>query len=413
MNVKNYTFRDSTLDSTPLKLINGAGNLLQYIGIDTHALQVEKIIDQAISRAKFDDFGSDSFLEPLELYLDSVNCEADLNTFGRIAIREMLVRSLASRLRLTAWNKEHPEASDEVISKPWIIVGLPRTGTSLLSILLGLNPMGRPLLHWETANPIPPPDMATAAEAPRIIECDKELKQMLAINPALKAMHPFGATLAQECTSLFMYDVRTTGLESQAYTPSFGKWLLNADMTPAYRIHKQILQALQSTQPTEQWVLKSPNHLWCLQELLTAYPDARIIWTHRKPADVVTSMASLANALQWPKSKRRDPRPVADDWNFKLHSVINKAMAFDRDRKEEWCYHLRYEDLMTNPEGAIKKIFQHFDLSVSELHQRRMCKWLEYRPKNSFGKHHYEASDFGWTPEQLEEQYSDYSSGYC
>ena len=47
---------------------------------------------------------------------------------------------------------------DERIERPWIIVGLPRTGTSLLSMLLGLDPVARPLLQWEAAHPIPPVD---------------------------------------------------------------------------------------------------------------------------------------------------------------------------------------------------------------------------------------------------------------
>ena len=53
-------------------------------------------------------------------------------------------------------------------------------------------------------------------------------------------------------------------------------------------------QALQAAQPTERWILKTPNHLWCLDALLGRYPDARVIWTHRDPGKVVTSRDALA-----------------------------------------------------------------------------------------------------------------------
>ena len=62
-------------------------------------------------------------------------------------------------------------------------------------------------------------------------------------------------------------------------------------------------------QPTERWILKTPNHLWHLEALLAAYPDARIIWTHRDPGPVVTSLASLANAGQRPLTRRTRPPP--------------------------------------------------------------------------------------------------------
>jgi hypothetical protein len=413
MSSKSYTFRDADLKSTPLKLLNGAGKTLSYAGISLPSLKGEVIEQQAMERAQLDDWGTDSFREPLEHYVDAVEAEANLNTFGRIAVKEMLIRSLVSRLKLTDWHKQHPAVANEVIHQPWIILGLPRTGTSLLSILLGLNPTARPLLHWEAATPIPPADMASAAEDERIAQCNEHLEQLFRINPAIRAMHPFGAMLAEECTALFMYDLRTLGVESQAYVPSFGKWLAAADMSPAYRVHKQTLQSLQAAQPTEQWVLKSPNHLWCLQDMLAAYPDARIIWTHRAPADIVTSLGSLTNTLQRPFTSQQNHRAVANDWKGKITDAINKATIFDDSRSDDWCFHLRYEDLTRDPTASMERILAHFGQPLGSLHQQRITRWLEYRPKDVYGKHSYDPGDFGWSAEQLSEEYRDYQQDYC
>ena len=68
--------------------------------------------------------------------------------------------------------------------------------------------MARPLLQWEAAHPVPPASLEEAAEDPRIARTAKDLDGLMKLNPPLKAMHPFGATLAEECVALFMYDVR-------------------------------------------------------------------------------------------------------------------------------------------------------------------------------------------------------------
>ena len=251
----------------------------------------------------------------------------------------------------------------ERIASPWVIVGLPRTGTSVLSMLLGLDPTARTLLQWEAAHPIPPTTLAESEQDPRIARTAKDLEGLMKLNPPLKAMHPFGATLAEECVSLFMYDVRTLALETQAHVPTYARWLEQADMTPAYAQHRLALQTLQSRQPTERWVLKTPNHLWNLDALLATYPDARIVWTHRDPGPVVTSLASLANAGQRPLTRRSDPRPTAEEWKRKCAFAIGSATAFDDRGTDGWCQHLHYDALMGDPLKAVRALYR-------ELRQR-------------------------------------------
>ncbi len=270
-----YTWRDSELQSRPLRALNKVGAQLTRLGVTRPSLAPSSIVAAAVKTAGSADFGSESYREPLEVFLQACENEAELTTFGRILISKMLASALANRISLHQWSLDHPEVHAERINSPWVIVGLPRTGTSVLSMLLGLDPTARPLLQWEAAHLVPPPSLADAEEDPRIAQTAKELDGLMKLNPPLKAMHPFGATLAQECVSLFMYDVRTLALETQAHVPTYARWLEGADMTPAYTQHRLALQTLQSRQPTERWILKTPNHLWHLDALLSAYPDAR------------------------------------------------------------------------------------------------------------------------------------------
>jgi hypothetical protein len=232
------------------------------------------------------------------------------------------------------------------------------------------------------------------------------------LNPPLRAMHPFGATLAQECVSLFMFDVRTLALETQAHVPTYARWLESADMTPAYAQHRLALQTLQSRQPTERWILKTPNHLWHLEALLSAYPDARIIWTHRDPGPVVTSLASLANAGQRPLTRRADPRPTAMEWKRKCAFALSSAVAFDEKSEDGWCQHLHYDSLVEDPVRAVRDLYRRFGAEVSGLHARRMEAFLAHRPKDAFGRHDYDPADFGWTYPGLAEEFGDYIRRY-
>jgi hypothetical protein len=240
-----FTWRDSELTSPPLRALNGVGARLARLGLDRPVLTPDAVVAAATKEAGSSDLGSDSYREPLEVYLEACCTEANLTTFGRILITKMLAAALVNRIDLHRWALDHPEVAAERIDSPWVIVGLPRTGTSILSMLLGLDPVARPLRQWEAAHLIPPPSLEEADADPRIARTTKELDGLMKLNPPLRAMHPFGATLAQECVSLFMYDLRTLGLETQVHVPTYGRWLEQADMGPAYAQHRLALQVPQ------------------------------------------------------------------------------------------------------------------------------------------------------------------------
>jgi hypothetical protein len=407
-----YSFRDAVLGSPALRALNWAGARLAGVGLEVPSLSSEAIIRAAQKRAGCRDLGGDSFREPLECYLRAAREEAELNLLGRLAVKGMLCDALCNRIELARFAREHPEVREERVVAPWVIVGLPRTGTSLLSILLGLDPNARTLKHWEAARLIPPPTLATAGEDPRIAQNAKELGRLLKLNPAIGAMHPFGATIAQECVALFMFDVRTLGVETQAYVPSYGRWLQGCDMAPAYAQHKLALQALQSAQPTERWVLKTPNHLWCLETLLESYPDARIIWTHRDPGKVITSLASLVNALQRMFTNRRDHVAPAEEWLEKSRFAIESGMAYDDRVGGDWCQQVHFADLMKDPIGTVHAIYARHGEAPSALHVRRMEVWMRERGRHSEGRHVYDPADFGWSYDALAREFSAYHDRY-
>jgi hypothetical protein len=409
-----YTFRDAGLHSRVLRVVNAAGAGLRFLGLDLPSLDPDALVSAACQRTKLEDFGEPGWREGLEVLCLALELEGNLSTFGRIAMRGLITSSLATRLRLLDWVKRHPEVREQKIERPWIVVGLPRTGTTLLSLLLALDPEVRPLLHWESANLIPPPDLASHAEDPRIAAAAKQVAQLEGLNPAIRAMHPMGATLATECVGFLFFDLRSLLIETQAHIPSYGRWLEKADMHSAYALHRLALQVLQSRIPTIAWSLKTPQHLWHLDTLLEFYPDARVVWTHRDPTKVVTSVASLNTSLQRMNVRSNDPVAIGRDWNDKLHLAVTRGIEFDvRQNGRTWCHHLRYADLMADPIAAVRALYAHFGAQVSPLHARRMDVWMSERHQEVHGRHVYDPADFGLTNEGIAERYAEYRARFA
>lgn len=78
---------------------------------------------------------------------------------------------------------------------PIIIIGMGRSGTTILHELLALDPLNRTPATWEVDMPFPAPEAATYDNDPRIEEIQSRLDRTDQIIPDFKKMHRMGATL--------------------------------------------------------------------------------------------------------------------------------------------------------------------------------------------------------------------------
>ena len=280
----------------------------------TPGLDAAQLCEAATEQAGLGDFGSPTFRVGLDRLLDGLRGEANLNDIGRMVAPNVLLMYLVNRLLVTDWHNRHPEIADGPITAPIILIGMGRTGTTILHDLLGQDPDNRIPRTWECERPVPPPERATYTTDPRIDEVQAGIDMAHEARPALRAMHPMGARLGQEC-------IRFTGCEfaslifgSQFRLPSYLDWVTNeADMAPTYRWHRAFLQLLQWHQPGR-WMLKSGAHLWALPALLAEYPDAVLVQTHRDPLRVVASLSSLFASIRGTGSDDASIADVASEW---------------------------------------------------------------------------------------------------
>ncbi len=394
--------------SALVRAINAGGRILGLQALI--GLQAEDLLESACRQAALDDFGDRSFREPLRRLLESLEAEARLNPMGRLATRYDLIRLLINRLRMEEDRKRNPAIAEEETRRPIIITGLPRTGTTLLHSLLALDPSNRVPLTWETMYPSPPPQTATYRTDRRIALVDDQISWFHRLLKGFNRIHPVDARLPEECLVIFSHSFLSYQFETTHRLPSYLDWLEGQDLRPAYEVHRRFLQHLQWRCPGQRWVLKAPAHMFDFEAMLSTYPDACVVMTHRDPIEVTASNASLTTMLRSAFSDAIDPLEVGPECSRRWAEAIGRALI-SRDRgcaPAERFLDLYYLDLVADPIGAVRKVYARFDLLYPEGMDEKVREFLRQNPKERFGKHRYSLEQFGLDLAEEKRRYSAY-----
>ncbi len=204
--------------------------------------ELDDLLTTARERTGLNDFGDDSFREGLECLIRSLRTEAKLNSVGEVVLPELILKHLTQRLQIEDWYARHPEIADEPIEAPLIGLGLPRTGSTALSILLAEDTEARSLRRWEAVAPCPPPSTVDGPD-PRIAEVEAMLAMQEELAPRLSALVPGSATDPEECQDLMALDFKSHYFQAFAYVPSYSDFLLDADLSSTYLYERRVLQA--------------------------------------------------------------------------------------------------------------------------------------------------------------------------
>lgn len=393
-----------------LRAINGIGAALRGLGLDLPRFDADYLVERAQKETGLTDFGEWPWREGLDVMCAAVAQEGDPNTIGRLACQNMLSMALEHRLQMVAHRAAHPEIAQVDIEKPVFIVGLPRTGTTILFNLLAQDPENRVPLTWEVTFPYPAPETATYETDPRIEQTRKIFADLDRLAPSLPAIHEFGAQLPQECPPIFAGTHLSMQYHILYRIPSYERWLDEQSMVPAYRWHRVFLQHLQSRHmQARRWVLKSPAHLPCVEDLLAVYPDARILFTHRDPLRALASTASLYYVFRAAYADGADPAVVGEDAASTWIAYLHRAAAFRAANPdlESQFFDARFPDVCADPIQVLSDAYEHFDMELGDAARGRMQSFLAANPRGSRGKHSYELADFGLDADDLTERLGD------
>ncbi len=373
-------------------------------------LDGQSLIAAACRRTGLNDFGDPGFEEPLRRLLRSIETEAHLTQIGRFAARADLVRMLVNRLQLQRDRHQHPEIAAQEIRRPLFITGLPRSGSTLLHGLLAQDPANRVPFNWETMYPSPPPERAGPDVDRRIDITERQIRWFQWWAPEFRKIHPVGARLPEECVVILSHSFLSYQFSSSYDVPSYQSWLDEQDLRPAYRFHRKFLQQLQWRCAGERWVLKAPPHLPGLHALFAVYPDARVIFTHRDPLEVVASVASLHVVLRRAFSNAVDPRRVGPQVTRMLAGDIERGLAA-RDNgcaPAERFLDIAYSPLLADPIATVRCIYAYFDLALTPTVETRMRQFLAENAQDKYGRHEYSLMQFGLDADRERERYRDY-----
>jgi hypothetical protein len=373
-------------------------------------LVAEQLIEQAQRATGLERFDSDSFREGLGVFLDGVNAgsppEAALER-----IRGSVVGALAGRLRTTAYLEQRPELLRRPIERPVFVFGIPRTGTTLLSNLLAADPARRSPLTWEIDEPVPPPTTQALYTDPRALARLEAERRMLAARPDAGKYYRGSAIYPNECIFFMAHDFKALMWESRGKLLNYRDWLLQTDMTSAYRYHKRFLQLLQAEAPGA-WNLKMPSHALWLQTLLTVYPDARLVWTHRDPLTATGSFCSLLSLSHQAFTAGVDREWLGRNCSWQALQHAERIMDARAQLGAGRIIDVHYADLMRQPVETMRRLYQSLGDPFTEAAESGMRAWLADNPQDKFGRHEYKLAQFGLSPQQLERMFERYLAHY-
>ena len=131
-------------DLTSPQLTDVQRQVLEFTEANRVELDIDRMLAEAIDQAgvgsDLDDV--DGFGDRLTAHIAAIEADDGLRELTRSTLRQRVVRLLRNRLSLTELIKRYPEIESIPIEKPFIVVGMPRSGTTHLVNLIAADPAG-------------------------------------------------------------------------------------------------------------------------------------------------------------------------------------------------------------------------------------------------------------------------------
>lgn len=368
---------------------------------------IEDLHESASRRCGLEDFGGTEHHEALGVLLDAYHAEARLTPFGSKLKRAELRGALIARALSEAGWRAHPEHAEVPIERPIFVTGLPRSGTTALHRLLTADPAHQGLELWLTEAPQPRPPRETWDSNPIYAGIQEGYRRHHEEHPEFMGMHYIDADEVEECWRLLRQSIMSVSYECLAHIPSYSEWLSKQDWTQAYRRHRRNLQLIGLPDAGKRWVLKNPSHLFALDELLTVYPDALIVQTHREPTTAIASACSLTTgaAADWSEAYH-GYTAGADQLELWARGVERFRTARERHHQDRFV-DVDYDAFVSDPVGTAESVYRAFGLPLDEQVREAMRTTHEASlTGNARPAHRYTLADFGLNEAMVRERFA-------
>ncbi len=377
---------------------------------ESFAAACDQLHDLVAAQTGATDFGDDDYLLGLRALLQSMDYDPVFSPEGRGHAWRGLIAALSARAIAVKGMRETPGIEAIAISKPVVIVGVPRTGTTALHKLMAVDPQFQGLQTWLTNAPMPRPPRDSWADNAHFKQTQAILEAIFAANPAARAAHNIVAEEVDECLEILRQGFVSNRWSCGWSAASYDAWWQSQSELPSYHYLRRVLQLIGSNEPGKRWLLKNPGHIANLDLLFAVFPDACVIQTHRDPSQAIPSLCQLLmQAHRVMEIGRVDQRAhlmglrETDKWA----KAVRDAEPV-RQRHRDQIVDVIHGEFHRDPLQVVQGIYAKFGLHLSATVEADMARRISAAPEASHGVHRYDVRDFGLTREQILERFGDY-----
>ncbi len=402
-------------DLTAPRLTDVQRQVLEFTEARRVEFDVDRMMAEAVAEAGVSDLddtdGCNGFAERLSEHIAAIEGDEGLTQLTRGTLRQRVVRLLRNRLSLNELVRRYPEIESIPIEKPFIVVGMPRSGTTHLVNLIAADPRRRALPYWESQDPIPArgqgPDVFGVD--PRYARAKAEHDALMASAPVVAAMHDRYPEAIEEEVELLDLDLAGYVLEWHARVPRWRDYYLQLDQRRHYAYLRRVLQALTFLRGPRTWVLKSPQHCEQLGALMATFPDATVAFTHRDPVAVVQSAITMMAYSDRLRRTSIDPQWLLDYWTDRVHRLLS-ACVRDRDLvPAERSIDVSFHQLNGNEMPLLEELYGRGGVELTAKTRHRFQQYLDGNPRGKHGRLHYDLQrHFGVSAGELRERFGFY-----
>jgi hypothetical protein len=335
-----------------IKIIDWFRNPVHQLNIFNPVWEKEALVESAFKNSGLvNSRGHGTAMEGLDTLLLSIRNQDSLHLIGEITLYTLIKRSIRNRSRYLHI-KENNLDKDFRFNPPIFITGLSRSGTTFLHRLLSTNPELYAFPLWELFDPF----TRSGTRDVRRLKTKFEINVKNILLPDLDKKHYTRANNTEECIMLLANSFNSQLFIDIAPLPEYLEWIIGADRYETYQEYYDQLRILQSFHPDKRFILKAPNHLGNLNELIKYIPEATVIQMHRSPLECINSLASLRQTLH---------RIVIREVN--IHETKNQIIRlFENEIARNLEFHesfpdrvlsLSYKKLVSDPIGSLKEIY--------------------------------------------------------
>jgi hypothetical protein len=381
------------------------------------ALSVEALLQNAREQTELSDFGDKSFHASLEKLVESVNRDAGLIS-PESSAGARIQSALADRLKLIQYFKDHPEALDEKVELACAIIGLPRTGSTMVHRLLAASPKLTGTWWWETAFPFPFPDESPTDPSPRQDAAKAMVDWLLTEWPDFESIDPMDAMAINEEVVLLDRTFLSTTYDSMMPIHGYGHWQAEQDHETAIRDLYRFMQVIQHQrtlrgEPRRPWVFKTPHYVMgALAGLLKVWPEAKLIMTHRDVGEVLPSYCSMCASLSVNSSTTYRKELQGAHWARRFKDGLERLEAIRSQLPNDQIIDVRYEDTVSDPSGTAERLMSALGYTANETDKAAFAATIAANAREARPKHKYSAADFGLTPEGIASDFAFYHGSY-